>query len=220
MPARRPGVRSGALREAGVTARDMQWVEPRRLEVAGHPLGDDVVVLDDEHLRHRLDCERAGAGREVSRCPGHHFFTSRSPAAHPYCSCRGDRGRVTESEHDELHRLRLDAERGRLLVECSPEIVVVLDDHGRVVASSRRARAALEGLSEGGDAATAARGRGSHARHDRGGRDEGRRCSPAAAARSPPTRSFEPAYPRPSPTSSAHRCRRACPPRNRCPDGR
>jgi two-component system, OmpR family, phosphate regulon sensor histidine kinase PhoR len=56
---------------------------------------------------------------------------------------------VTESEHDELHRLRLDAERGRLLVERSPEIVVVLDDHGRVVASSRRARAALEGLSEG-----------------------------------------------------------------------
>ena len=49
----------------------------------------------------------------------------------------------------ELRRLRLDAERGRLLVEHSPEIVVVLDEEGRVVASSRRARAALEGLSEG-----------------------------------------------------------------------
>jgi signal transduction histidine kinase len=50
---------------------------------------------------------------------------------------------------NELRRLRLDAERGRLLVESSPEIVVVLDEEGRVVASSRRARAALEGLSEG-----------------------------------------------------------------------
>jgi signal transduction histidine kinase len=50
---------------------------------------------------------------------------------------------------EELRRLRLDAERGRLLVEHSPEIVVILDEEGRVVASSRRARAALEGLSEG-----------------------------------------------------------------------
>ena len=50
---------------------------------------------------------------------------------------------------EELRRLRLEAERGRLLVEHSPEIVVVLDEEGRVVASSRRARAALEGLSEG-----------------------------------------------------------------------
>jgi two-component system phosphate regulon sensor histidine kinase PhoR len=43
----------------------------------------------------------------------------------------------------------VDAERGRLLVEHSHEIVVVLDDRGRVVASSRRARAALDGLSDG-----------------------------------------------------------------------
>jgi signal transduction histidine kinase len=53
------------------------------------------------------------------------------------------------SGDEELRRLRLDAERGRLLVERSPEIVVVLDEEGRVVASSKRARAALEGLSEG-----------------------------------------------------------------------
>jgi two-component system phosphate regulon sensor histidine kinase PhoR len=59
-------------------------------------------------------------------------------------------GAPSPTGHDEdLHRLRLDAERGRLLVEHSPEIVVVLDEEGRVVASSRRARAALEGLSEG-----------------------------------------------------------------------
>jgi two-component system, OmpR family, phosphate regulon sensor histidine kinase PhoR len=54
-----------------------------------------------------------------------------------------------DRDDEELRRLRLDAERGRLLVERSPEIVVVLDDEGRVVASSRRARAAIEGLSEG-----------------------------------------------------------------------
>ena len=45
--------------------------------------------------------------------------------------------------------LRHDAERGRLLIERSPEIVVVLNADGRVVAASRRARAALEGLAEG-----------------------------------------------------------------------
>jgi two-component system, OmpR family, phosphate regulon sensor histidine kinase PhoR len=45
--------------------------------------------------------------------------------------------------------LRQEAERGRLLVERSPEIVVVLGADGRVVAASRRARAAVEGLTEG-----------------------------------------------------------------------
>jgi two-component system, OmpR family, phosphate regulon sensor histidine kinase PhoR len=54
-----------------------------------------------------------------------------------------------ESDPEELERLRHDAERGRLLIERSPEIVVVLDSEQRVVASSRRARAALEGLAEG-----------------------------------------------------------------------
>ena len=57
-------------------------------------------------------------------------------------------GRI-DAEGEELRLLRLDAERGRLLVEQSPEIIVVLDEDGRVVASSRRARAALEGLSQG-----------------------------------------------------------------------
>jgi signal transduction histidine kinase len=45
-----------------------------------------------------------------------------------------------------------DAERGRLLLEESRELVVVLDEHDRVVAASRRAREALEGLAEGGPA--------------------------------------------------------------------
>jgi len=44
----------------------------------------------------------------------------------------------------------LDAERGRVLVEESREIVVVLDEDDRVVAASRRAREAVEGLAEGG----------------------------------------------------------------------
>ena len=49
----------------------------------------------------------------------------------------------------ELDELRQDAERGRQVIERSPEIVVVLDREGEVVAASRRARAAVEGLSEG-----------------------------------------------------------------------
>src|SRR5581483_7568457 len=32
---------------------DPDRLEPGGGEVAGHPLGDDLVVLDDEHLRHR-----------------------------------------------------------------------------------------------------------------------------------------------------------------------
>jgi signal transduction histidine kinase len=55
----------------------------------------------------------------------------------------------SEEDGEELQRLRQDAERGRLLLERSPEIVIVLDEGGHVVAASRRARAALEGLAEG-----------------------------------------------------------------------
>src|SRR5437870_13699086 len=43
----------------------------------------------------------------------------------------------------------LEHERARVLVEESREIVVVLDEDRRVVAASRRAREALEGLVEG-----------------------------------------------------------------------
>jgi signal transduction histidine kinase len=45
--------------------------------------------------------------------------------------------------------VNVDAERGRLLLEESRELVLVLDEDGRVVAASRRAREALEGLEEG-----------------------------------------------------------------------
>jgi two-component system, OmpR family, phosphate regulon sensor histidine kinase PhoR len=44
---------------------------------------------------------------------------------------------------------RLEAERGRVLVEESREMIVVLDDADVVVAASRRARQAIEGLREG-----------------------------------------------------------------------
>ena len=53
--------------------------------------------------------------------------------------------RVGETTED----LRVVAERGRRLVEESREIVLVLDTEGFVVAASRRAREALEGLEEG-----------------------------------------------------------------------
>jgi two-component system phosphate regulon sensor histidine kinase PhoR len=48
-----------------------------------------------------------------------------------------------------LAQLQLEARRGQLLVEESREIVVVLDESDRVLAASRRAREALEGLLEG-----------------------------------------------------------------------
>ena len=38
-------------REAGLAVRDADRVEPGGGQVARHPLGDDVVVLDDQHLR-------------------------------------------------------------------------------------------------------------------------------------------------------------------------
>jgi two-component system phosphate regulon sensor histidine kinase PhoR len=43
----------------------------------------------------------------------------------------------------------VDAARGRVLLEESKEAVVVLDESGRVVAASRRARQTLEGVREG-----------------------------------------------------------------------
>lgn len=51
-----------------------------------------------------------------------------------------------------LEELRLEARRGRALVEESREIVVVLDENDRVVAASRRARELLGGLDEGVEA--------------------------------------------------------------------
>jgi two-component system phosphate regulon sensor histidine kinase PhoR len=48
-----------------------------------------------------------------------------------------------------IEELRLAAERGRRLVEESREIVLVLDAERFVVAASRRAREAIEGLEEG-----------------------------------------------------------------------
>ena len=45
--------------------------------------------------------------------------------------------------------MNIDGERGRLLLEESRELVLVLDEEGRVLAASRRARESLEGLEEG-----------------------------------------------------------------------
>jgi two-component system phosphate regulon sensor histidine kinase PhoR len=44
---------------------------------------------------------------------------------------------------------RVEAERGRMLIEESREMVVVLDEEGRVLATSRRARESLPNLEEG-----------------------------------------------------------------------
>jgi two-component system phosphate regulon sensor histidine kinase PhoR len=47
--------------------------------------------------------------------------------------------------------LRLEAERGRILIEESREVAVVLDAEGRLVAASRRARELIGGLDEGSE---------------------------------------------------------------------
>ncbi|MEZ5101487.1 MAG: ATP-binding protein [Thermoleophilia bacterium] len=61
-------------------------------------------------------------------------------------------GRSDEQDPRSVERdvaLLLEAERGRVIVEESREIVVVLDGEQRVLAASRRARQAIEGLQEG-----------------------------------------------------------------------
>jgi signal transduction histidine kinase len=61
-----------------------------------------------------------------------------------------EHGRSPEPEASAVDQeLRVEAERGRKLVAESPEIVLVLDDEGRLVAASRRAREALGNLVEG-----------------------------------------------------------------------
>ena len=50
---------------------------------------------------------------------------------------------------DEVEQLRVQAQRARTLVEESREMVVVLDDHDRVIAASRRAREGLDAVAEG-----------------------------------------------------------------------
>jgi two-component system, OmpR family, phosphate regulon sensor histidine kinase PhoR len=58
-------------------------------------------------------------------------------------------GRRREAPVPALEELRLEAKRGRALVEESREIVVVLDTEDRVVAASRRAKESFQGLAEG-----------------------------------------------------------------------
>jgi two-component system, OmpR family, phosphate regulon sensor histidine kinase PhoR len=57
------------------------------------------------------------------------------------------RGREEHGEDTEA--LRLQAERARMLVEESREMLIVLDAENRVIAASRRAREGLDGIAEG-----------------------------------------------------------------------
>jgi len=61
--------------------------------------------------------------------------------------------RLFRSEPDEPGsvdvELALQAQRGRMLVEESRELVVILDAHDRLIVASRRARESLSGLEEG-----------------------------------------------------------------------
>jgi two-component system, OmpR family, phosphate regulon sensor histidine kinase PhoR len=57
------------------------------------------------------------------------------------------RGR--EEHGEDIEALRLQAERARMLVEESREMLLVLDAENRVIAASRRAREGLDGVAEG-----------------------------------------------------------------------
>jgi len=59
-------------------------------------------------------------------------------------------GATVDDREQRVEELELEAERARVLVEESRENVVVLDAGLRVVAASRRAREAIEGLEVGG----------------------------------------------------------------------
>jgi signal transduction histidine kinase len=60
--------------------------------------------------------------------------------------------RSGQSPDERLAELRVEASRGRALVEESREVVVVLDEAGRVLNASRRARESFPGLHEGAEA--------------------------------------------------------------------
>ena len=57
--------------------------------------------------------------------------------------------RRREGQGEDIEALRLQAERARLLVEESRELLLVLDEQNRVLAASRRAREGLDGIAEG-----------------------------------------------------------------------
>jgi signal transduction histidine kinase len=57
------------------------------------------------------------------------------------------RGR--EEHGEDIEALRLEAERARIVVEESREMVLVLDADNRVIAASKRAREGLDGIAEG-----------------------------------------------------------------------
>ena len=103
----------------------------------------------------------------------------------------------------------------RVLVEESREIVVVLDEEGRVVAASRRARERFDRPLRGRAAAGRRSRRASFAvAYDVGEAPGDARLPRATPATWPRTRSFAPASPPRSRTSSARRSR-ACSPCSR-----
>src|ERR687896_1281754 len=57
--------------------------------------------------------------------------------------------RDREEHGEDTEALRLQAERARMLVEESRELLLVLDAENRVIAASRRAREGLDGVAEG-----------------------------------------------------------------------
>ena len=57
--------------------------------------------------------------------------------------------RDREEHGEDTEALRVQAERARMLVEESREMLLVLDAENRVIAASRRAREGLEGVAEG-----------------------------------------------------------------------
>ena len=111
-------------RETLLAVRHPERVETGGGELADDALADDLVVLDDQHLGHSAAIIFAGL-----RPPGSGVVK------------KGVRV-VTDDD-------RVEAARGRALVEESREVVLVLDEAHRVVAASRRAREELPSVEPG-----------------------------------------------------------------------
>jgi signal transduction histidine kinase len=129
--------------------------QPPSVDAGKHQIEDaDIRALEAKTSKPGLalpDAERVEPGcRQVPSHPlcDHIVILDDQHLGHTLNSMRRLIGQTDSASGDNGEQL-LDAVRGRMLVEESREIVIVLDESGRVVTASRRARDSLEGVEPG-----------------------------------------------------------------------